>query len=73
MKLSALPDPGPNKPVIAVFDFDGTLSDRHTFWRYLRFISTPLFFWPRVLPLVPSMAGVVVGKKPLMSARGGFI
>lgn len=67
------PDPAIGKPVVAVFDFDGTLSDRHTFWRYLRFIATPLVFWPRVLPLLPSMAQVVIGKKPLMTARGGFI
>ena len=26
------------RPVLAVFDFDGTMTDRHTFWRYLRYL-----------------------------------
>lgn len=58
---------------IAVFDFDGTISDRHTFWRYCKFIATPWVFWPSVLMMLPSILGVLIGKVHLMTARAGFI
>lgn len=73
MKLVDAPLAALQKPVLAVFDFDGTISDRHTFWRYCRFIATPLVFWPSLLPLLPSMLGVIIGKTPLMTARSRFI
>ncbi|RZL02008.1 MAG: HAD-IB family hydrolase [Rubrivivax sp.] len=58
---------------VAVFDFDGTVSDRHTFWRYLRFIATPPIFWLSVLTLLPYVVGVLVGRVQLMTAREAFI
>lgn len=59
---------------VAVFDFDGTLSDRHTFWRYLRFIATPPVFWVKVVCfLLPEIVGVLLGRRNLMDARAGFI
>lgn len=62
------------RQTIAVFDFDGTLSDRHTFWRYLRFIATPPVFWTKVLCfLLPEIVGVLLGRRNLMDARAGFI
>lgn len=62
-----------NKPVLAVFDFDGTITDRHTFWRYLRFMATPIVFWLSLVPLAPVIAGVLTGRTTLMSARAAFI
>jgi HAD superfamily hydrolase (TIGR01490 family) len=60
--------------IVAAFDFDGTLSDRHTFWRYLRFIHTPPVFWGKVvLFLLPQIVGVLSGRRQLMDARAGFI
>lgn len=59
--------------VLAVFDFDGTISDRHTFWRYCRFIATPKVFWPKVALMLPAIVGVLLGRVPLMTARAGFI
>lgn len=63
----------PPSQVIAVFDFDGTISDRHSFWRYLRFIATPWLFWPSVLCLAPNIIAVLIGKTALMEAREAFI
>lgn len=63
-----------DRPALAVFDFDGTLSDRHTFWRYLRFIATPPVFWTKVVCfLLPEILGVLLGRRNLMDARAGFI
>ncbi len=63
-----------DRRTLAVFDFDGTLSDRHTFWRYLRFIATPPVFWAKVLCfLLPEVFGVLLGRRNLMDARAGFI
>lgn len=62
-----------SRPVLAVFDFDGTLTDRHTFWRYMRFINGSPRFWLRMIPMLPRMAGVLLGVVPLMEARLSFI
>ncbi|MGC5702619.1 HAD family hydrolase [Pseudomonas sp. NFXW11] len=62
-----------SRPVLAVFDFDGTLTDRHTFWRYMRYIHGPAKFWLGMIPLLPKMAGVLLGVVPLMQARLAFI
>ena len=61
------------QPVLAVFDFDGTLTDRHTFWRYMRFIVGTQSFWLRIVPLLPKMLSVILGITPLMQARLAFI
>ncbi|WP_410211733.1 HAD family hydrolase [Aquirhabdus sp.] len=58
---------------VAVFDFDGTISDRHTFWRYLRFIAKPHVFWPSLLPLGLTITNVVRKKTTLMDGRVAFI
>lgn len=72
--MSALSDvKATDKPVLAVFDFDGTITDRHTFWRYLRFIAKPVAFWLSLVPLAPVIAGVLTGRTSLMSARAAFI
>ncbi|QLF94928.1 HAD family hydrolase [Pseudomonas sp. ABC1] len=62
-----------SRPALAVFDFDGTLTDRHTFWRYMRFIVGPRAFWLNMIPLLPQMLGVLLGMVPLMQARLAFI
>lgn len=58
---------------LAVFDFDGTMTDRHTFWRYMRMIVTPLVFWPSLIPLMPEVVAVLAGRKTIMQARGAFV
>lgn len=60
-------------PVLAVFDFDGTLTNCHTFWRYIRFIRGPLIFWGGMLLLLPQMLAVLLKITPLMQARRSFI
>lgn len=44
------------RPVVAVFDFDGTITDRHTMWRFLRYVATPRAFWPSLISLGPVLA-----------------
>lgn len=61
------------QPVLAVFDFDGTLTDRHTFWRYMRFIHGPRTFWGGMLLLLPRILAVLLKIMPLMQARRAFI
>lgn len=61
------------QPVLAVFDFDGTLTNRHTFWRYIRFIHGPYFFWVNIFFLSPLIFTVLLGIIPIMQARRKFI
>ncbi|HBU6430622.1 HAD-IB family hydrolase [Klebsiella michiganensis] len=61
------------KDVLAVFDFDGTLTDRHTFWRYVRFIRGPIFFWIGIFVMLPHILAVLLRITPLMQARRSFI
>lgn len=61
------------KDVLAVFDFDGTLTNRHTFWRYIRFIRGPLHFWMGMLLMLPLILAVLFRIMPLMTARRKFI
>ncbi|MFV9064802.1 HAD-IB family hydrolase [Serratia fonticola] len=60
-------------PVLAVFDFDGTLTNRHTFWRYILFIRGPFVFWGGMLLLLPRILAVLLKITPLMQARRSFI
>lgn len=60
-------------PVLAVFDFDGTLSDRHTFWRYMRYVAGTKMFWLKMIWLLPKVFSVILGVTPLMQARLAFI
>lgn len=34
-----------NKPTLAVFDFDKTMTDRHSFWRFLRYSAGAVKFY----------------------------
>lgn len=61
------------RPVLVVFDFDGTLTDRHTFWRYIRFIHGSCFFWRKVLLSLPQIIAVLLKITPVMKARRKFI
>ncbi len=54
---------------IAAFDFDGTLTTRHTLWRYLRFLVGAPRFYRACLALVPTALRVLLGSVPLMKAR----
>jgi phosphatidylglycerophosphatase C len=56
-------------PVLAVFDFDKTMSDRHSFWRFLRFVAGPGRFYSAFLPLMPVLIRYFGGKLTLMQLR----
>jgi phosphatidylglycerophosphatase C len=57
------------KPVVAVFDFDGTLTYKHTFWRFLKFSIGSLRFSGIVIRLLPVLVKLAFGKISLMDAR----
>lgn len=57
------------QPVIAVFDFDRTITDRHTFWRFLVFLIGPIKFWLIGLTLIPTAIKLWLKKISLMEAR----
>jgi phosphatidylglycerophosphatase C len=59
--------------VLAAFDFDGTITDRHTFWRYLRFVATPRAFWASLVPLAPRLGALATRRITLMEAREALI
>jgi HAD superfamily hydrolase (TIGR01490 family) len=66
------PSPRSDRPGLAVFDFDGTLTDRHTLWRYTRYVAGPAF-WPSLLALVPAAARLATGRGTLMDARAALL
>ncbi len=57
------------KPIVAVFDFDKTITDRHTFWRYLLFLVGATKFWLVGITMVPTGIRLWRKKIPLMKAR----
>ncbi len=62
-----------NKTVVAVFDFDRTITDRHTFWRFLRMlIGRPKFFLI-ALTLIPTAVLLALKVISLMAARDVMI
>ena len=63
------PPVAPALPVVAVFDFDGTLTDRHTMWRFLRFVATPRVFWPALASLGPVLARRPEGSAAMAARR----
>jgi len=54
---------------VAVYDFDGTVTDRHTFWRFLRLLSGPLKFWLTVVTMLPAIVGITFFNRSVMAAR----
>jgi phosphatidylglycerophosphatase C len=58
-----------NKPVVAVYDFDGTITDRHTFWRFLRELTGPFKFWYIVVTMIPWIFGIYYRGTSIMDAR----
>lgn len=63
----------PDKPVIALFDFDHTLTDRHTFWRFLRLLVGSVRFWSALVPMTLPLWGWVIGRVPLLTLREQII
>jgi HAD superfamily hydrolase (TIGR01490 family) len=57
------------QPILAVFDFDLTMSDRHSFWRFLRFAAGPGRFYSAILPLLPALIRYFRKKITLMQLR----
>jgi len=62
-----------NKPIVAVFDFDGTLTNKHTFWRFLRLAIGRVRFVYVVIRLFPVLIKLAFGKILLMEAREQLI
>lgn len=60
-------------PSIAVFDFDKTITDRHTFWRFMRYSAGWAKFYLAVLVLAPSIARYFMKQISLMDLRGRAI
>jgi HAD-superfamily subfamily IB hydrolase, TIGR01490 len=58
-----------NKPVIAVFDFDKTITAKHTFIRFFQRVSGPYQFYLVMMSLVPQMIRYKVGSIDLMTLR----
>jgi HAD superfamily hydrolase (TIGR01490 family) len=64
-----VPKKSTEKPVVAIFDFDLTLTDRHTFWRFLRRLVGRWRFVLIVIGLIPTAVLVALKFTPLMTAR----
>jgi phosphatidylglycerophosphatase C len=58
-----------NKEIIAIFDFDKTITDRHTFIRFFRFISGRSKFYSTAITLLPEMLKYKLGVISLMNLR----
>lgn len=59
----------PCAPAIAAFDFDGTLTDRHTLWRYLRLLVGSRRFYGMFAALTPTVCAVIAHKIPVKDGR----
>ncbi|MEW6994409.1 HAD-IB family hydrolase [Colwelliaceae bacterium MEBiC 14330] len=57
------------RPVVAVFDFDRTITNRHTFWRFLIFLIGPVKFWLIAVTLIPAAIRYLRGNISMMQAR----
>jgi phosphatidylglycerophosphatase C len=57
------------RAVVAVFDFDNTLTDRHTFWRFLREVQGRWRFFLTVLRLLPTACALLLGRVTKRAAR----
>jgi HAD superfamily hydrolase (TIGR01490 family) len=57
------------KETIAIFDFDKTITDRHTFIRFFKFISGKSKFYFTAIILLPEIVKCVFGLIDLMSLR----
>lgn len=68
-----MPHEETSRRVLAVFDFDGTLTHRHTFWRYICFIHGSAAFWGGMALMLPRIVAVLLKITPLMQARRAFI
>jgi HAD superfamily hydrolase (TIGR01490 family) len=58
-----------NKEIIAIFDFDKTITDRHTFIRFFRFISGSNKFYLAAITLLPEIIKYKRGIISLMNLR----
>jgi phosphatidylglycerophosphatase C len=61
------------RPVLAVFDFDGTMTDRHTFIRYMAFlVGRPKLFAAIAIGYKQGI-GALTGRVPVMDARAHML
>lgn len=65
----ATPSRSATRPVVAVFDFDKTLTVKHSFWRFLRMLAGPVRFWAALAPLSPGLIRFAAGRLPLLQMR----
>src|SRR5439155_22049709 len=61
------------RSVVAVFDFDGTLTCADSFLPFLREASGLLGFWWGLTCLTPLLAGVAAGRIPRQEAKEHFL
>jgi phosphatidylglycerophosphatase C len=54
---------------IAVFDFDKTITDRHSFWRFMKFCSGSLKFYWAIIVLLPQIVALINKRISLMQLR----
>ena len=59
----------PKDRPIVVFDFDKTITQKHTFWRFLLFAVGPIKFWRTVLQFFPEILKVRKGQQKLLVLR----
>ncbi len=58
-----------SKQTIAVFDFDKTMSDRHSFWRFIRYCVGPIAFYTAIFYLIKQIYNYYTQKITLMELR----
>lgn len=54
---------------IAVFDFDKTITDRHSFWRFMRYCAGPIKFYGALVVLLPDIVKCILKQISLMQLR----
>ncbi len=58
-----------NKKVLVVFDFDKTITTKHTFWRFLKFVTGTVYFGWLFFRHYKSILEVLRKKKEVMKLR----
>lgn len=58
-----------NKQIVAVFDFDKTITSKHTFIRFMRYISGNYKFYFSLIYLLPQIIRYKLGHISLMTLR----
>lgn len=62
-----------SKPIVAVFDFDGTLTHVDSFLPFLREVAGPVKFWGGLICLSPALVAHAVGFIPNWRLKEKFV